>query len=134
MHYETNRIMHNKVFKPTESELDILRILWQNNQASVREVHEELSKTKDAGYTTTLKLMQIMFEKGLVVRDDKSKVHIYKANVSQEDTQQQFLPKFIDTLFNGSSSQLVMQALGNHTPTEAEIDEIQQLLNSLKKK
>ena len=126
--------MLNKVLKPTESELEILRFLWQNDEASVREVHEELAKTKEAGYTTTLKLMQIMFEKKLVIRNDKSKVHIYKANVSQEDTQQQFLPKFIDTLFSGSSSQLVMQTLGNHTPSAAEIDEIQQLLNTLKKK
>lgn len=126
--------MLNKTIKPTESELDILRFLWQNNEATVREVHEELAKNKEAGYTTTLKLMQIMFEKKLVLRNDKSKVHIYKANVSQEDTQQQFLPKFIDTLFSGSSTQLVMQALGNHTPTADEIDEIQQLLNTLKKK
>lgn len=123
-----------KTTKPTESELDILRFLWQNNEATVREVHEELAKNKEVGYTTTLKLMQIMFEKKLVLRNDKSKVHIYKANVSQEDTQQQFLPKFIDTLFSGSSTQLVMQALGNHTPTADEIDEIQQLLNTLKKK
>ena len=126
--------MLNKLSKPTESELEILRFLWQSNQASVREVHEELAKTKGAGYTTTLKLMQIMFEKKLVVRNDSSKVHIYKANVTQEDTQHQFLPKFIDTLFSGSSSQLVMQALGNHTPSAAEIDEIQLLLNTLKKK
>jgi predicted transcriptional regulator len=126
--------MSIKISKPTESELDILRFLWQNEQASVREVHEELASKKDVGYTTTLKLMQIMFEKGLVIRDDKSKIHIYKPNVSQETTQQQFLPKFIDTLFSGSSTQLVMQALGNHTPTAVEIDEIQQLLNELKKK
>ncbi len=126
--------MSNKVSKPTESELDILRFLWQNQQASVREVHEELATTKNVGYTTTLKLMQIMHDKGLVVRDNTSKVHIYKPNVTQENTQQQFLSKFIDTLFSGSSTQLVMQALGNHIPTLEEIDEIEQLLNELKKK
>ena len=134
MQYEINRIMLHKLIKPTESELEILRFLWQNNEATVRAVHEELAKTKGAGYTTTLKLMQIMFEKRLVVRNDSSKIHIYKANVSQENTQQQFLPKFIDTLFSGSSSQLVMQTLGTHTPSAAEIDEIQLLLNTLKKK
>lgn len=134
MHYEINRNMSNKVSKPTESELDILRFLWQNQQASVREVHEELATTKNVGYTTTLKLMQIMHDKGLVVRDNTSKVHIYKPNVTQENTQQQFLSKFIDTLFSGSSTQLVMQALGNHIPTLEEIDEIEQLLNELKKK
>jgi predicted transcriptional regulator len=126
--------MSLKISKPTESELDILRFLWQKEQASVRDVHEELASKKDVGYTTTLKLMQIMFEKGLVIRDDKSKIHIYKPNVSQETTQQQFLPKFIDTLFSGSSTQLVMQALGSHTPTAEEINEIQQLLNELKNK
>ncbi len=124
----------NKLQKPTESELDILRILWRNDEASVRQVHEELSQTKEAGYTNTLKLMQIMYEKNLVLRDNSSKVHIYKPNVSQEQTQQQFLPKFIDTLFSGSSTQLVMQALGNHTPTATEIDEIQALLDKLKNK
>jgi predicted transcriptional regulator len=126
--------MLNKISKPTESELDILRFLWLKEQASVREVHDELAQTKDVGYTTTLKLMQIMFEKKLVVREDKSKVHIYKPNISQESTQRQFLPKFIDTLFSGSSTQLVMQALGNHQPSPQELDEIQQLLNTLKKK
>ncbi|MBP6431086.1 MAG: BlaI/MecI/CopY family transcriptional regulator, partial [Ferruginibacter sp.] len=64
--------------KPTESELEILQVLWNNNTASVRTVHEELLKTKDCGYTTTLKLMQIMFEKGLVTRDDSNKIHVYK--------------------------------------------------------
>jgi BlaI family transcriptional regulator, penicillinase repressor len=122
----------NKLQKPTESELDILRIVWRKTQASVREIHDELALHKDVGYTTTLKLMQIMYEKKLLLRDNSSKVHIYKANVSMQDTQQQFLPKFIDTFFAGSSTQLVMQTLGNHTPTQNEIDEIQTLLNQLK--
>ena len=74
----------SKYIKPTESELEILRILWERNKASVREVHEELSKTKEAGYTTTLKLMQIMFEKGLVGRDDSVKIHVYHPVVSRE--------------------------------------------------
>lgn len=126
--------MSKSEIKPTESELEILRILWQSKQASVRYVHDELAKTKDVGYTTTLKFMQIMHDKGLVKRDAKSKVHIYEPNVSQESTQQQFLPKFIDNLFSGSSTQLVMQALGNHMPTPEEINEIQELLNRLKEK
>lgn len=124
--------MPNKHQKPTESELDILRFLWQHQEASVREVHEEFIATKDVGYTTTLKLMQIMHEKGLVIRDDKSKVHIYKPNVSQEKTQKQFLPKFINTLFSGSATKLVMQTLGNHKPSAEEIEEIQTMLNQLK--
>lgn len=122
----------NKFQKPTENELEILRILWQKETASVREVHDELQKIKDCGYTTTLKMMQIMYDKNLVKRKDNQKVHIYKANISQQQTQQHLLPKFIDTLFSGSSSQLVMQTLGNHTPSQQEIDEIQNLLNKLK--
>ncbi len=123
----------SKQNKPTESELEILRILWDKQAATVREVHELLSLHKDSGYTTTLKLMQIMFEKGLVKRDDSSKTHIYKPNVSQEITQQQFMGKMIDTLFGGSSTKLVMQALGNHNASKEELDEIQLLLNQLKK-
>ena len=82
-----------KYIKPTESELEILQVLWDRGLASVREVHEELSKTKDAGYTTTLKLMQIMHEKGLVKRDDSIKTHIYQPAVSREKTQKHLLGK-----------------------------------------
>ncbi len=119
--------------KPTESELEILQVLWNEKAATVRTVHEELLKTKDAGYTTTLKLMQIMFEKGLVTRDDSSKTHIYQAAVTREKTQKQFLNKMIDTLFAGSSSDLVLQALGGHAASEEELEKIQQLINQLKK-
>lgn len=122
-----------KNIKPTESEIEILCVLWDKVQASVREVHIVLSVHKDAGYTTTLKLMQIMFEKDLVTRDDSRKTHIYKPNVSKEITQQQFMGKMINSLFSGSSSQLVMQALGNHQYSKEELEEIQQLLNNLKK-
>ena len=122
-----------KQHKPTESELEILQILWNEQTASVRTVHEALSKTKDSGYTTTLKLMQIMFEKGLVTRDDSSKTHIYQPAVSREKTQKQFLNKMIDTLFAGSSANLVLQALGGHDASEAELQQIQDLINQLKK-
>ena len=121
-----------KYIKPTESELEILQVLWNRGLASVREVHEELSKTKEAGYTTTLKLMQIMHEKGLVKRDDSIKTHIYQPAVSREKTQKHLLGKMINTLFGGSTTQLVMQALGNHKASAEELDEIQKLLNNLK--
>lgn len=121
-----------KYIKPTESELEILQVLWNRGLASVREVHEELSKSKDAGYTTTLKLMQIMHEKGLVKRDDSVKTHIYQPAVSREKTQKHLLGKMINTLFGGSTTQLVMQALGNHNASAEELDEIQKLLNNLK--
>ena len=119
--------------KPTESELEILQVLWDRNAATVRDVHEELLKTKEAGYTTTLKLMQIMFEKGLVKRDATFKTHIYEPSVSRDKTQKHLLNKMIDTLFGGSPTQLVLQALGNHKASAQELEEIQELLNNLKK-
>ena len=124
-----------KYIKPTESELEILQILWHNGLATVREVHEELAKTKDAGYTTTLKLMQIMHEKGLVKRDESMRTHVYQAAVNKERTQKHLLSKMIDNLFGGSSTQLVLQALGNsdNKATPEEIEQIQLLLENLKK-
>jgi len=124
-----------KYIKPTESELEILQILWTKGIATVREVHEELTKTKEAGYTTTLKLMQIMHEKGLVKRDDSMRTHIYQPAVNKERTQKHLLSKMIDTLFGGSPTQLVIQALGDdkHTASAEEIAKIQILLDGLKK-
>jgi len=124
-----------KMIKPTESELEILNILWAKGLATVREVHEELAKTKDAGYTTTLKLMQIMHEKGIVKRDDSMRTHVYQSAVNKEKTQKHLLSKMIDNLFGGSPTQLVIQALGdnNHKASAEEIEQIQALLNSLKK-
>lgn len=126
--------MNKQLLKPTESELEILQVLWNKGKATVRDVHESLAAFKDSGYTTTLKLMQIMFEKGLVKRDDSSKTHIYEALVTRAGTQKQFVGKMVDSLFQGSSSQLVMQALGSQTHSKAELDEIQKLLDNLKKK
>ncbi len=134
MPYENHRIMTSiKNNRPTESELEILQVLWNEKNATVRKVHEELSKTKESGYTTTLKLMQIMFEKGLVTRDESSKTHIYQPVVSREKTQKQFVNRMIDTLFAGSSSDLVLQALGGHNASNEELEKIQQLIDQLKK-
>ncbi|HQV06263.1 MAG TPA: BlaI/MecI/CopY family transcriptional regulator [Chitinophagaceae bacterium] len=124
-----------KLIKPTESELAILQILWEKGMATVREVHELLAKTKDVGYTTTLKLMQIMHEKQLVKRDDSMRTHIYKAAVNKEKTQKHLLNKMINGLFGGSSTQLVIQALGEsrNKTSEEDIKAIQALLDNLKK-
>jgi len=121
-----------KVIKPTESELEILQILWTKGLATVREVHEGLAQIKDVGYTTTLKLMQIMNEKGLVKRDDSMRTHVYQAAVNKERTQKHLLNKMIDSLFGGSPTQLVIQALGESKASPEEIEKIQTLLNDLK--
>ncbi len=114
--------------KPTEGELEILQVLWKKGKATVRDVHEELLKSKEAGYTTTLKIMQIMHEKGLVERDATAKTHIYHALISQEQAQQTALDKIISTVFEGSTSELVIQALGNHRPSKDEINAIKNYL------
>lgn len=135
IYYDKIRSMGpKKILKPTEGELEILQVLWEKGEATVRDVHEELSRSKDIGYTTALKLLQIMFEKGLVSRDESAKSHIYKAAVSREKTQKQLVGKMISSLFSGSPGQLVMQALGNHQASADELDQIQKLLDNLKKK
>lgn len=121
-----------KTIKPTEGELEILQVLWDKGEATVREVHEELLLSKECGYTTTLKLMQIMYEKKIVERDDSSRTHIYKPVISKQQTQEQMVDKMVHSLFSGSHTQLVMQALGSHKPTDDEIKAIQNLLNNYK--
>jgi predicted transcriptional regulator len=119
--------------KPTESELEILQVLWKKGSATVREVHDELAKTKSAGYTTTLKLMQIMDEKGLVERNTSAKTHVYKAKFTQEQAQSSALDKIISTVFEGSTADLVIQALGNHRASKDEIDAIKDFLEQFGK-
>ncbi|MEJ8803777.1 BlaI/MecI/CopY family transcriptional regulator [Pontibacter sp. H249] len=120
-----------KTPKPTESELEILQVLWQHGPSTVRFVHEELSKIKEVGYTTTLKLMQIMADKAMLEVDKSSRSHIFHAAMDEEKTQQQLLGKFLDAAFRGSASKLVMQALGNSKTSKAELDEIRNLLDKL---
>lgn len=120
--------------KPTESELEILQILWEKGNCTVRDVHEILERSKESGYTTTLKLMQIMHEKGLVDRDTSAKTHIYRALQNQEKTEQHLVNKMIDDVFNGSAARMVMQALGNHHTSKDEIDAIKEYLDQLSKK
>jgi BlaI family penicillinase repressor len=120
--------------KPTDSELEILNILWEKGPSTVRDVHDVLEKCKEAGYTTTLKLMQIMHDKTLLKRDASNKSHVYTANISQEKTQGQLVKRMIDNVFNGSASQLVMQALGNHKTNSRELQEIRQYLAEIEEK
>ena len=118
---------------PTESELEILQVLWQMGPCTVRQVNDILNERREIGYTTTLKLLQIMAEKQLVSRDTSDRVHIYHAAVGESSTQQRLLKHFVDTLFRGSASQLVMQALGNHEASSEELDEIKSLIEKIEK-
>ncbi len=120
--------------RATEAELEILNILWADGPSTVRDVHEKLAETKDAGYTTTLKQLQVMYEKQLVSREASGKTHIYKAAVDQQKTQGQMVQRLIDSVFNGSAMGLVLQALGNHKPTEKEVELIKQYLDKKTKK
>lgn len=117
--------------RPTDGELEILRVLWRTGPATVREVHDELCRAKPStGYTTVLKLLQIMADKGLVSRDEKSKAHVYRARVAQDQTQRQLVGDLLDRVFGGSASRLVMQALSTRKASPQEIAEIRHMLDS----
>jgi BlaI family transcriptional regulator, penicillinase repressor len=124
------------MIKPSESELAILKILWKNGPATVKEVNEILTQDKPTGYTTTLKFMQIMHEKGLLSRTSegaKGRSHIYTAAVSEADTSSDLLDSFLQRVFEGSAGKLVLRALGKGKTSEQEIQEIRKLLDELEK-
>jgi BlaI family transcriptional regulator, penicillinase repressor len=120
--------------RPTDAELEILSILWQRGSATVREVHEQINRTRATGYTTVLKFLQIMAEKGLVVRDESARSHVYRARFAAEKTQRQLVKDLLSRAFGGSTEKLVMQALSNTRATKAELEEIRRLLELLKEK
>ena len=125
-------MIHRKLPRPTDAELEILRVLWENGSATVREVRETLSKDgKKTGYTTTLKLLQIMAEKGLVTRDESRRSHVYRARLPEEQTQRQLVGDLLDRAFGGSAQKLVMQALAAKKTSAAELAEIRKLLQKL---
>lgn len=123
-----------KFAKPTEAELEILQVLWENGPSTVRFINERLNSKRAVGYTTTLKLMQIMHEKGLLKRNTDSRTHIYEAIPDRESIQHNLLDNFVDSVFKGSAMQLVMQALGRHKPSAAELDRIKSLIEEMEKK
>ena len=118
---------------PTPSELAILDVLWNLGPATVREVHEKLNPGKSTGYTTTLKLLQIMAEKNLVRRDETQKAHVYKARIPREQAQSQLVSDLMDKLFGGSASGLVMHALSSKRASAAERAEIRKLLDEMER-
>lgn len=114
--------------RPTDAELSILRVLWRRGASTVRDVHEELSRENATGYTTILKLLQIMTEKGLVVRDESQRAHVYESAYGEQRTQRQLLTDLVDRAFDGSAAKLVVQALSGRKASAAELDEIRSLL------
>lgn len=127
--------MANEI-RPTDSELEILQILWTRGASTVREINDLLNTGQDKaiGYTTTLKIMQIMFEKGLLERDDSQRTHIYAAAVREGKIQSALLDRFLNAAYKGSASKLALQLLGNHETTPDELAEIKALIDQLEKK
>lgn len=117
--------------KPTDAELEILQVLWDRGPCTVREVNDLLSQKREIGYTTTLKFMQLMHEKGLLSREKDGKGHLYAAIIEREATQRALLDRFVESAFGGSAMQLVMQALGGHHASPSEIDQIRAYLDTL---
>src|SRR5882724_5664197 len=124
----------NRKIEPTKSELEILQVLWQHGPSNVRFVNNQLNKEKRAvQYTSTLKLMQIMVEKGILKRDESNMKHVYSAALEEQKTKSFLLDRFIDTMYNGSKSNLLMQLLGNKKTSKKELQAIKELLNKLDK-
>jgi BlaI family transcriptional regulator, penicillinase repressor len=121
--------------RPTDSELEILQLLWKQGPSTVREINDLLNtgQDKNIGYTTTLKIMQIMFEKGLVTRDDSQRTHVYTAAVREGKIQSALLDRFLNAAYKGSASKLALQLLGNHQTTPDELAAIKALIDQLEK-
>lgn len=117
--------------RPTDAELAILKVLWERGSSTVRQVMDCLCEERPTGYTTVLKLMQIMTEKGLVQRDESQRTHVYKAALSQGQTQRQLVDDLLDRAFAGSARNLVMQALSSRRASPQELEEIRKLLDEM---
>jgi BlaI family transcriptional regulator, penicillinase repressor len=128
------KLSKNELPRPTAAELAILRVLWRRGPSTVREVQEALSDERGTGYTTALKLLQIMTEKGLVRRDERVRTHVYAAALPAETTQRQLVRDLLDRAFGGSAQQLVLQALSANRTSKLELAEIRRLLDELEKK
>ncbi|HYD21687.1 MAG TPA: BlaI/MecI/CopY family transcriptional regulator [Flavipsychrobacter sp.] len=124
--------MSKKDIHITEAELEILQVLWDKKQATVKEVHEELAGGREAVYTTTLKQMQVMYDKGLLKRDDSRRQHIYYPDVDIKRVQRKFMDKVMKSLFSGSAGELVMNALSNYKTTPEELEQIKTMIEKAK--
>ncbi len=117
--------------KPTDAELEVLHVLWANGPSSVRFVNTELSRNREVVYTTTLKMMQVMAEKGLLKRDTSQRTHLYEAAIGEEEIQQGLLDKLVHTAFKGSPLRLVVQALGHEKTSKEDLEEIKKIIKKL---
>lgn len=118
-------------YRPTEAEMAILQILWERGPSTVREVHESLSPREEKAYTTTLKLMQIMQEKGLVKRDTSNRSHVYQAVITRDQVSKSLLDNMIEAVFKGSPKQLILEALGRYRPSREELESIRQYIDQM---
>jgi predicted transcriptional regulator len=119
-----------KIPRPTDAELEILRVLWDRKEATVRDVHDAIDAKRPTGYTTVLKQLQIMTEKGLVRRDASERAHVYKARLAREETEKQLVGDLLDRAFGGSASRLVLHALASKPASKEEIAQIRKLLET----
>jgi predicted transcriptional regulator len=122
-------VPRSTVPRPTDAELAILRILWDRGPSTVRQVHDVLGRERPTAYTTALKLLQIMIEKGLVERDERDRTHVYRAKLSEETTQRQLVRDLVDRAFAGSSMKLVMQALATRRASAEELRDIRKAID-----
>src|SRR5262249_39458576 len=127
--FVNNNRMSSKHRRPTEAELGILQVLWEGGPRSVRDIQRTLNEARPTGYTTVLKLIQIMTEKGLVERDESQRPQIYQARYSQEQTQRQLVRDLLDRAFGGSVKELVLQALATQRSSAEELEAMEQLLD-----
>ncbi len=125
--------MTDNNLKPTQSELEILQVLWKNGPSTVKKVNEILSEKKQKGYTTTLKLMQIMSEKGLVDRKADGKLHVYSACYKENQVKKSMISNIVEQVFEGAAMEMVIQTLGNYKPNATEISELKELLLKFEK-
>jgi BlaI family penicillinase repressor len=125
---------NNRQIEPTKSELEILQVLWEQGPLTVRLVNDKLNENREVNYTSTLKLMQIMADKGILTRDESQMKHIYHVAEKEQTTKDFLLEKFIDTMYNGSASRLMMQLMGNKKTSKEDLETMKALLNQLEQK
>ncbi len=125
---------HHKKIEPTKAELEILQVLWEHGPSTVRFVNDQLNEQREVNYTSTLKLMQIMADKGILNRDESSMKHIYSVAEEEQKTKAHLLEKFVDSMYKGSVSKLVIQLLGNKKASEKELDAIREMLKKMENK